>query len=1195
MKQILTLIIFLLGPFVLSAQLRTAGTPVLKRAETPPVCLGFDITPVDGNQVTASSLIETILGPGIESYRLIGFQGIATGQLPGEPSQASAGIFSGGDSAGIGIEKGIVLSTGFVANAIGPNISDRVFGILNMPGDPDLTALVNRPTFDATVLEFEFLTYLDEIIIEFVFGSDEYTQFVGGNANDVFAFFLNGQNIAIMPDSGEPISINTINPEINPGFYIDNETYEGDDEWPRYCNEMDGFTTVLTVAAAVNPGVQNTIKLAIADVTDRLIDSWVFIRENGLSGHRPEISIEKKADVRYYHHAGEQVNYSLAVRNTGNISLTDIVVEDELTGESFNLPSLRPGMGHLFMATHTITQGDMDAGKVINLATVAAIDHEGTSLYASDRDTIYLDAGSVNPALTVLKTPDRERYASIGEVITYTLEVSNAGNLTLYSINLEDDLTGDTWSIGQLAPGEGATYMTTYTVLQEDMDRGFVRNQALAAGDDPQGNPVAGSATAVVLVDPDALNPSISIEKAADREYFAAVGDVITYTLVVTNTGNLTITGIVIGDDLTGDDWTIERLAPGESEVFTTSYTIDQADMDRGFVRNTAMASGNDPSDEPVSDTDEAEVVVDPDALNPSLSIDKAADREYFAAVGDVIIYTLVVTNTGNLTITGIVIGDDLTGDAWTIEQLSPGEQGVYSTTYTIGQADMDRGYVRNVASASGQDPSDDTVSDTDEEVVVVDPDALNPAISVIKTADREYYSDIGDEINYMLVVTNAGNLTLYDLVVEDDLTGESWTIGRLSPGEGTVFYTSYTAVQADLDRTYVRNVATATGSDPGGNPVTGADSLDIPADPDAISAQIKLLKRSDKKDYKDVGEVITYKLFLTNAGNLTLFDIELKDDLTGDSWGLALLAPGETVSLTTTHTIVLPDILAGKLTNIATALGTDFNGNEVTDTASLTLTAIPYPELVITIIAITHVETCYGDQDGAVEIEVAGGRPPYSYRWSNGATTQNISQVAGGNYTVVVTDANGVEASAMANIAQPQEISVYNLVIVGVDYIKDPDGSIAFDVSGGTPPYSFLWSTGDTTMHLNNIPGGEYELLITDSLGCEVSFLFFVPYMESECHVKVPGAITPNGDGYNDELFIKCLEYYPNNSLKIITRWGNVIFRASPYNNDWDGIPSVSGYVTDHDGRVPAGTYFYILELEPGAEPLSGYIYLLK
>ncbi|WP_420915629.1 DUF7507 domain-containing protein, partial [Algoriphagus confluentis] len=172
-----------------------------------------------------------------------------------------------------------------------------------------------------------------------------------------------------------------------------------------------------------------------------------------------------------------------------------------------------------------------------------------------------------------------------GDVIEYSLTVTNTGNVTLTDVTITDPLTGLDQNIGTLAPGESETITTTYTVTQQDVDRGSVTNLATATGTDPDGGETEGTDEIEVTGE---KNPAIEIEKTTTTTSFDEEGDVIEYSLTVTNTGNVTLTDVTITDPLTGLDQNIGTLAPGESETITTTYTVTQQDVDRGSVTNLA-------------------------------------------------------------------------------------------------------------------------------------------------------------------------------------------------------------------------------------------------------------------------------------------------------------------------------------------------------------------------------------------------------------------------------------------------------------------------------------------------------------------------------------------------------------------------------------------------------------------------------
>ena len=200
-----------------------------------------------------------------------------------------AGTFNGGNFVGKGMDigfptTGIVLSTGKFQSIEGPdNFSPAITDERNQPGDADLEAL--KPgfeTFDACGLAFEFTCSGDapeEFMFQYVFGSDEYTEFVATEFNDNFALFLNGVNIATLA-SGVTVEINTVNQITNTEFFTNNDIFDSIDPLPDgtspFSIEADGFTTTLTASGTALPGM-NTMKMVVADLGDAQYDSWVLI------------------------------------------------------------------------------------------------------------------------------------------------------------------------------------------------------------------------------------------------------------------------------------------------------------------------------------------------------------------------------------------------------------------------------------------------------------------------------------------------------------------------------------------------------------------------------------------------------------------------------------------------------------------------------------------------------------------------------------------------------------------------------------------------------------------------------------------------------------------------------------------------------------------------------------------------------
>jgi hypothetical protein len=227
---------------------------------------------------TATQVAQSLVGPGVT---------IANVTHTGAPQ--SAGTFTGG-ALSVGFDAGVVLSSGRIADAVGPtNDSTSTTGEMAQLGDGDLTSLSGFDTNDASVLEFDFTPNGDTVYFRYVFSSEEYNEFVNTQYNDTFAFFVNGVNCATVPNPAGgvfPVTINTVNngnpngitTATNPDLYRDNTAVPN-----PFATEMDGLTIVLTCMAPVNPGVVNTMKLAIADASDDVLDSAVFLEQGSLT------------------------------------------------------------------------------------------------------------------------------------------------------------------------------------------------------------------------------------------------------------------------------------------------------------------------------------------------------------------------------------------------------------------------------------------------------------------------------------------------------------------------------------------------------------------------------------------------------------------------------------------------------------------------------------------------------------------------------------------------------------------------------------------------------------------------------------------------------------------------------------------------------------------------------------------------
>jgi hypothetical protein len=261
----------------------TKGEEIMKRhfsmlAVAAAVALACSQAPANAISVVAEgnadNLVNSLLGSGITLVS-------GTASLTGGDS--SAGFFSDGTASGIVINKGVILSSGSIFNALGPNENDGQTTDFNLPGDSDLTKAAGQDTFDATILQFDFTTAGGDLYFNYVFASEEYNEFVNAY-NDVFGFYLDGENIALIPSTTTPVSVNTININSNPELFNNNDITDFGIPTPFNNIQYDGFTKVLTAKAlGLGKGTTHTIKLAIADSGDHVLDSAVFLQANSFS------------------------------------------------------------------------------------------------------------------------------------------------------------------------------------------------------------------------------------------------------------------------------------------------------------------------------------------------------------------------------------------------------------------------------------------------------------------------------------------------------------------------------------------------------------------------------------------------------------------------------------------------------------------------------------------------------------------------------------------------------------------------------------------------------------------------------------------------------------------------------------------------------------------------------------------------
>ena len=345
----------------------------------------------------------------------------------------------------------------------------------------------------------------------------------------------------------------------------------------------------------------------------------------------------------------------------------------------------------------------------------------------------------------ITKTHTGEKFR-VNDQVTFTITVKNIyaepQTITISEIN---GVTFDGPNVFEnVEPGAEVTAKAVYTITQADVDNGSFTNTATALFSNEHSYIGTDTVPTEKTPDPEPIpNPtptpvpasSVSIEKTADqKEGGYAAGDIITYTIRVVNNGEQQLANIQVSDPLTGLNETIPSLKAGEEKIFTTAYTVTEQDVLAGKIVNVATVKGTDENGKTVENETTKELVTE--QKNSHLTVTKTttstpADGKAYS-VGEKITYIITVTNDGNVTVTGVQVTDELTGNvgdlAWNVDSLAPGESREFTAEYTVTKADAQAGKVHNVAAAQGNsnDPEKPDVPVTPGETE----DPVNPEVT---------------------------------------------------------------------------------------------------------------------------------------------------------------------------------------------------------------------------------------------------------------------------------------------------------------------------------------------------------------------------------------------------------------------------------------------------------------------------------
>jgi hypothetical protein len=301
------------------------GTVRLPQTQDAPGLVTQDL---GAGGLTPADLVAALVGAGVSVSNI---------QFNGAP--VAGGTFSGGSGI-VGFAQGVILSSGDIASVVGPQNLLPYTSTDNLrPGDPDLDLLVAGQTQDACVLEFDFQCPGTNVVsFQYVFASEEYDEYVDTTYNDVFAFFLNGQNIALIPGTTQPVSINNVNcgnpwaPGGGPNcpLYTTNDCDSMGLGYPctALATEMDGITSVYSAVGTLMPGL-NHIKLVVADRSDGVYDTNVFVRGQSFACAQPGPAFDPPTPCGQILHAtvGSTLQFEIEALATNGLPGESVIVD----------------------------------------------------------------------------------------------------------------------------------------------------------------------------------------------------------------------------------------------------------------------------------------------------------------------------------------------------------------------------------------------------------------------------------------------------------------------------------------------------------------------------------------------------------------------------------------------------------------------------------------------------------------------------------------------------------------------------------------------------------------------------------------------------------------------------------------------------------------------------------------------------
>ena len=415
------------------------------------------------NSYTPAQLVQNVLITGCLSASNVQWSGYFNAT---DPTRRQLGYFNKGTS-NFPISDGLILSSGYVSDAEGPNNrtnrsdTDPPRPGIHGLGDVDLTTIAGVATHDAAILQFDFIPAGNTLEFQYVFSSEEYLEFVDAGYNDAFGFFLsrpgfnlgpftnNATNIALIPLTLTPVTIDNVNDVTNAGYYINNPT-------GTLSTQYDGMTVVMTATYPVVPCTTYHIKLAVGDAHDYVYDSAVFLKARsfnsepiGASNINTNVNLPDFSSI-FEGCPGNQIVLQRDAANISQPATVQILYSgtatngvDVKTTSGLPLPALvtiPAGQTTYTIDYYAVDDGIPDAGEVLNIQVLQSCPCDPNPVYITKKITIW----EKNLAVSAMPSNVSCNSVNSGSITAIT---TNGSGENLFSID------GVTWQASNLFTG----------------------------------------------------------------------------------------------------------------------------------------------------------------------------------------------------------------------------------------------------------------------------------------------------------------------------------------------------------------------------------------------------------------------------------------------------------------------------------------------------------------------------------------------------------------------------------------------------------------------------------------------------------------------------------------------------------------------------------------------------------------------